>query len=115
MTKEEVIAELQGIGQVDDDLYRADETEEQYAERMQRANYAVKLAATMLQNATIWTPCTERMPTVEDGGRSGVIIVRDADGSTTHCGVTSSWFADRVKRGIATHWSRITPIERAEG
>lgn len=114
MTKEEVIATLNGIRQVND-LYAKGETQEQYDRRMAQSAVAIERAISMLQNATIWTPCTERMPTVEDGGRSGVIIVRDADGSTTHCGVTSSWFADRVKRGIATHWSRITPIQGGKG
>jgi len=35
----------------------------------------------MLQNATIWTPCEERMPTVEDGDEYGRVNTMCIDGT----------------------------------
>ena len=107
MTKEEVIAKLNGIRQVND-LYARGETQEQYDRRMAQSAVAIERAISMLQNATIWTPCTERMPRYEDADVDGYVNVQRKDGTfgtEEYQGVISDHYA----------WSRITPIERGEG
>jgi len=60
----------------------------------------------MLQNATIWTPCTERVPTNEDGGGkpNGLVNVKFIDGTITFM----SWEQVALWKLIVA-WSRIEP------
>ena len=106
MTKEEVIETLSSIRQVND-LYARGETQEQYDWRMAQSAVAIERAISMLQNATIWTPCSERMPTVEDGDKEGAVNWYDEEDG--YC-IYNSWDAKDMGYDYS-HWSRITPIE----
>ena len=111
MTKEEVIDALNGVDQVDD-LFRAAESQEQHKERARRINEAIAIAAKMLQNATIWTPCTDRMPTEKDANRNGNVNAMYADGSIGVKGVPFEMYG---KKYDPIAWSRIEPIGGGNG
>lgn len=104
MTKEEVIDTLSGVDQVDD-LFRAAESQEQHKERVRRINEAIAIAAKKLKNATIWTPCTERMPTEDDADGYGDVNTIDHDGTTCFLQWDEVEFASNVYA-----WSRIETI-----
>ena len=70
---------------------------------------ALETAISMLTNATIWTPCSERMPTKEDGGKFGKVNTLYDDGSIDDC------VPDEIDLNITTHWSRIEPIGGGNG
>lgn len=96
MTKEEVIERLKDIP---------------YMDILENADYiAIARAAKMLTNATIWTPCTERMPTVEDVGEDELLNWKGEFGTVE----TDFYNADIEARGYIA-WSRIEPIGGGNG
>lgn len=105
MTKEEVIRELEEAAEMLKHVGLRGFTHEVAS---------LRCAISMLQNATIWTPCTERMPTKEDGDEDGdeVVNIRRPNGDF---GVAT--IQNVVSYGLqgGWSWSRITPIERGEG
>ena len=66
----------------------------------------------MLQNATIWTPCSERMPTVEDGGRTMEVNVKYPDGSV---GTVDTFWEVYGEGYDPIAWSRIETIGGGNG
>ena len=96
MTKEEVIERLKDIP---------------YMDILENADYiAIARAAKMLTNATIWTPCSERMPTEDDADGYGDVNTIDHDGTTCFLQWDEVEFASNVYA-----WSRIKPIGGGNG
>jgi len=74
---------------------------------------SINAAISMLQNTTIWTPCTERMPTVEDADKDGYVNVLHANGRAEYMKWFSvpDWINAYSAEHNVTHWSRIEPME----
>lgn len=98
MTKEETIQGLQELYDRMEDAFSLDECS------------AVSDAIRKLKNATIWTPCTERMPTSEDGDEYGDVNTIDHDGTTCFLQWDEVEFANNVYA-----WSRIETIGGGNG
>lgn len=105
MTKEEVIKTLDEYSsEFHLTLRHEDGNSPDWMERMARMELAIDTAATMLQNATIWTPCTERMPDLEDANEDGYVNTQRRDGTTE----IEHWDDVRKSEHIIA-WSRIEP------
>lgn len=96
MTKEETIQGLQELYDRMEDAFSLDECA------------AVSEAIKKLANATIWTPCGERMPTKEDGGRTMEVNVKYPDGSV---GTVDTFWEVYGEGYDPIYWSRIEPIQ----
>ena len=109
MTKEEVIKTLDEYSsEFHLTLRHEDGNSPDWTERMARMELAIEHAISMLTNATIWTPCTERMPRYEDADVDGYVNVQRKDGT---------FGIEEYQDVISDHyaWSRIKPIGGGNG